>query len=324
MKKIAITGANGFIGSRLSSFLLSQGYDVRCLVRKNSDLSLLAKDLETVFVDYNDSESLQTALKDSEIVIHLAALTRAKTWEEFRKINIDLVETLVNIVNVSSSIEQFIFMSSQAAAGPAASALPKREDEECNPVTMYGNSKLEAEELIQDQCLKAWTILRPVSVFGPGEKDLLEYYKIVNKGIAPLIGMRHKYISLIYVDDLCRLTSLAVGNEAAYNEIFFAAGSENISMAGFAYLISQALNKVVTKIRIFVPVLWLAAVILELFGWSSKRPPVLNREKLREMSQRYWLASNHKAEEILGFTQEATLVKQMQTTINWYKEHNVL
>jgi len=324
MKKVAITGANGFIGSRLSNFLHKKGYDVRCLVRTGSDISLMENFLTIEYVDYNDVVSLEKAFNDIEIIIHLAALTRAKKWEQFQKINIDLVETLVQIANDNATVEQFIFMSSQAAAGPSLSGIGKKEDEECRPVTMYGNSKLEAEEIIQEQFQKAWTILRPVSVFGPGEKDFLEYYQILNKGIAPLVGMRNKYISLIYVDDLCRMIELAIGKDAAKNEIFFAAGSESATMSGFAYLIAQALDVRIKSIRVPEPLLWIAALCGELAGFASKRPPVLNREKFREMKQRYWLASNHKAENLLGFTQDTTLVNQMKTTIKWYKDQGIL
>jgi nucleoside-diphosphate-sugar epimerase len=324
MKKIAITGANGFIGSRLSSYLQNRDYEVRCLVRRGSNHSLLTGNPEIVYVDYEDAASLRKGLQDIEVIIHLAALTRAKTWEEFRKINIDLVEMLVQITNASESLEQFIFMSSQAASGPALSAIRKREEEECQPVTMYGSSKLEAEEIIQEECLKAWTIIRPVSVFGPGEKDLLTYYKIVKKGVAPLIGMQDKYINLIYVDDLCRLIELTLGREAAKNEIFFAAGSETLSMSEFASLIAGSLKKKVIKVRILVPVLWLAAELLEIISINQTRPPILNREKLREMSRRYWLASNCKAEELLGFSQDTPLSEQIQTTINWNIKEGIL
>ena len=324
MKKAAITGANGFIGSRLSSYLHKKGYDVRCLVRTGSDISLLEDFLTIVYVDYNDTDDLEKAFDGIEIIIHLAALTRAKKWEQFQKINIDLVETIVQLANASDTVEQFIFMSSQAAAGPSLSGVGKTETEECRPVTMYGNSKLEAEEIVQEQCTKAWTILRPVSVFGPGEKDFLQYYQVLSKSIAPLVGLRQKYISLIYVDDLCRMTELAIGKDAAKNETFFAAGSESMTMSGFAYLIAQALDVKVYSIRVAEPVLWVAAILGEIAAYARKRPPVLNREKFREMQQRYWLASNHKAENLLGFTQNTTLVKQMQTTIDWYKDRGML
>lgn len=321
--KIAVTGANGFIGSRLCRYLSEKGFEVVCLVRETSDTSLLGN-MNIRRINYGDKEMLSEALLGVDVLVHLAALTRARKWDEFKKVNVDFVKQLVEISNESTTIKQFIFMSSQAASGPSKSASGKLESEKCRPVTMYGRSKLKAERVIKSRSEKPWTIFRAVSVFGPGEQDFLEYYKIIKKGIAPLVGMRHKYLSLIYVDDLCRMISLAIGNEEAGNEIFFASGSEEISMAGFAWLIAIAMEKSIITIRIPEPFLWISALILELVSKASKRPPVLNREKFREMRQRYWLADNSKAVKLLGFSQDATLVKQMHTTINWYKKQGIL
>ena len=324
MKKIAVTGANGFIGSRLSNLLKEKEFDVVCLVRHGSDISLLNGDAEIRYVDYYELDSLKEALADREILIHAAALTKTRKWEDFQKTNIDLVEQLVELTNDIKGFEQFIFLSSQAAAGPAISAIGKKESEYCQPITMYGKSKRVAEIIIEDKCAHSWTIIRPVSVFGPGEKDFLEYYKIVNTGIAPLTGMTDKYLNFIYVDDLCDLIEKSIGNPAAVNECFFAAGNEIISMAGFAYIIAEALNKKIFELRIPLPILYMAAFINELIALKNKSYPALNREKFREMQQRYWLADTHKANELLGWQPSSTIARQMQTTIKWYRGRNLL
>jgi len=324
MKKIAVTGSNGFVGSRLCNLLREMEYDVVCLVRHGSDISLLNEDAEIRYVEYNELSSLKEALADREILIHAAALTRARKWEDFQKTNIDLVEQLVELTNAIEGFEQFIFLSSQAATGPAISAIGKKESEPCKPLSMYGKSKRVAEIKIEDKCTHPWTIIRPVGVFGPGEKDFLEYYKIVSYGIAPLTGMMDKYFNFIYVDDLCDLIEKSIGNPAAANECFFAAGNEVISMAGFAYIIAEALNKKIFELRIPLPILYIAALINELIAHSRKRIPVLNREKFREMRQRYWLADTQKANELLGWNSTSTIARQMQTTIKWYKERKLL
>jgi len=325
MKKIvAVTGANGFIGSRLSSYLSDAGNEVRCIVRPTSDLSLLSSHLEIHRIDYDDKEALRDILTGSMIVIHAAALTRARHWDDFQKINIDLVADLVEVINQIDSIQQFIFISSQAASGPAKSGVGKQEDDPCHPVSMYGRSKLQAEEIVHTNCQKPWTIIRPASVFGEGEKDFYNYYKIIEKGIAPVVGIVDRFMSVIHVDDLCSILDSAMLNKSAYNQIFFAAANEDISMAGFAYLIAQSMQKKIFELRIPLPVLYLSAIISELFTLSSKAPPLLNREKYREMKQRYWLVSIKKSVDILNFSQTATLTRQMQQTIKWYKSQGLL
>jgi nucleoside-diphosphate-sugar epimerase len=324
MKKIAITGANGFIGSRLTSYLQQRDYEVVCLVRKGSDTSLLNNDSQIKFIEYHSLDSWQEALSGCQILIHSAALTRARKWADFQKINIDLVEQLIDFTNTMPGFEQFIFLSSQAAAGPSISGYGKKETDVCQPVSNYGKSKLAAEKVIQEKCNTPWTIFRPVSVFGPGEKDFYQYYQMVKKGIAPLIGISDKYISLVYVDDLCGMLELSIGNEAAYRQIFFATGVEAVSMAGFAYIISEAFNRKIFELRIAIPCLFIGAVFSEIFSWGKKTVPVFNRQKLREMNQRYWVASHQKTMDVLGWQPDMTLARQMQITIKWYKERKLL
>ncbi|MCF7912460.1 MAG: NAD-dependent epimerase/dehydratase family protein [Candidatus Cloacimonetes bacterium] len=323
MKKVVITGANGFIGSRLAAYLQQKGYDVVCLVRQGSDTSLLSNSSQIKYIDYHTPDSWQEAFAGCQILIHAAALTRARKWADFQKTNIDLVEQLISFTNTLPGFEQFIFLSSQAASGPAKSGFGKTESDDCYPISSYGKSKLAAEQIIQKSSMP-WTIFRPVSVFGPGEKDFYQYYKMIQKGIAPLIGISDKHISLVYVDDLCAMIELSIAKESAYNQCFFAAGVESVSMAGFAYIIAEALDRKIFELSIAVPILYVAACFSEIFALGRKTIPVFNRKKLREMNQRYWLASHRKVIEILGWQPDMTLARQMQITIKWYKERKLL
>ena len=324
MEKIAVTGANGFIGSSLCKYLAESGYEVLCLVRDGSDTSLLPSSLNIIYVDYQNMTDIEDKINDCDVLIHSAALTRAKNWNHIKNINVVLTENIINIVNNCPSIRQFIFISSQAAAGPAPTAYGINEEDICKPVSLYGKSKLEAEHQIKDKCYKSWTIIRPVSVFGPGEKDFYEYYKIINKGLSPLIGVVDRFVNLIHVDDLCRMIQMTIGNISAYNECFFASSSETVSMAGFSYILAQILGKKLVELHIPLPILYIAAVISEIFCPPQKFPPLLNRQKYKEMIQRYWIVNNTKAYEKLGFVTDTTLTKQMAKTIEWYLSKDML
>lgn len=317
MKKIAITGANGFVGSHLVRQLASE-YDVICLVRKGSNLDLLPEGANILRIDYNKLDSISKVLSKCDILIHAAALTRAKNWQTFQKINIDLTQKLLEL---SGNLQQFIFISSQAVAGPALNkAKPLRETDDCNPISMYGRSKLLAEEIIRNEAEIPFTIIRPVSVFGPGDKDFLQYFKMIKKRIAPQIGFTAKCYNFIYVEDLVELIKRTILNEKAFNEIFFAASSSNYSMSQFIKSIESAMHRKALHPRIPHVVLYPVAAVAEFLNRFSSRPPLINREKIKEFQQKNWIVNPEKAKKLLAFEVKSDLTAQMKETYNWYRE----
>jgi len=321
MKKIAITGANGFIGSFLVKELLNKGFDVTCLVRQNSNIKLLPLNCDIVRVDYNNKEQIEELLKNHEILIHTAALTKAKNWKEFKKNNIDLTDSLLEIFNSIDSLKQFIFLSSQAACGPSKKNLPKKEIDKCLPISKYGKSKLLAEESIKSKSKKYWTIIRPSAVFGPGDKDFLIYFKLVKKHISLFAGNKNKQISLIYVQDLANLIISTLENKNAFNEIFFASGLD-ISLEIFSQNLEKALKTFSVKITIPEFLLDIIAIISGFISIFNKKVALLNKDKIKEIKQDSWLVSNEKAKRILYFEPAKNLVENITTTYNWYKENN--
>ncbi|MDN5354740.1 MAG: hypothetical protein PWQ09_1496 [Candidatus Cloacimonadota bacterium] len=320
MKKIAITGANGFIGSFLSNYLKNE-YQVTCLVRQNSNTDLLADKNMIRFVDYSDEELLQTIIASQDILIHTAALTKAATWSDFEQININLSLKLAQLAN-KFKLEQFIFISSQAASG--AGLTPKLEDDSCHPISMYGKSKLLAEQELQKVLKIPYTFIRPASVFGPGEKDFYLYFKLINKHLSLLIGKKKRYMSLIYVEDLVKLIKSTLGNTKAYNQTFFASDGKTYTWQQFAQTLSRVMNKNVMQIRLPEFLVILVAEISELAGKLTKKYPTLNHEKVKEMRESCWLVNNKKAKDILKFKPEYNLQIALQQTYRWYLQNGWL
>ncbi|NQV19427.1 MAG: NAD-dependent epimerase/dehydratase family protein [Armatimonadetes bacterium] len=320
MKKIVITGSNGFIGSFLAKKLIQQKYDVTCFVRHYSNTELLPENSKIVYVDYSNDKELSDLLQNQEIIIHVAALTRAKKWEQFKKINIELTEKLLDLYNKTPCLKQFIFISSQAAAGPAKNKIPKTESDLCNPISMYGKSKLTAENIIKEKAEKPWTIIRPVAVFGSGEKDFLQIFKMVKKHISIFAGYSKKYLNLIWVDDLTDIIIKTMGNQKAYNQVFFASDGNAYTWNAFISNLEKALNTSSIRFRIPEILLFPAAVISEFCAFHRQKIPLFNREKVKEMKQRYWLVSNKKVKELQNYTASSDLQTNLKKTYEWYKE----
>ena len=321
MKKIVITGANGFVGSALAKKLLKCGNEVTCLVRTGSDVNLIENETNICYINYNNLEEIKQALKGKDILIHVAALTRDRKWESFQKINIDLTETLLNLCN-DSSIKKFIFISSQAAAGPALNeSLGKKEEDSSNPITMYGKSKLLAEEIIRKNAKISWTIIRPVSVYGAGDKDFLALFKMVKKHFVFLNSFRIKYYNLIHIDELTNIIERTINNKDAFNETFFAANPRIIINNELHKLIGAAINTKTIAIRIPEFLLLPIASILESLSLIFKKKiPVLNRDKVKEFKEDYWIVDTTKSKNKLNIEFKDEFLLNFKKTYKWYKD----
>ncbi|MBW6515000.1 MAG: NAD-dependent epimerase/dehydratase family protein [Candidatus Cloacimonetes bacterium] len=324
MLKVAITGANGFVGSNLVKYSLEKGCQVTGLVRHTANLSLLPKNYTATKVDYWDSEQVKSVLHDQDIIVHNAAITRGKNWQQFYQQNVELTNHLVKIFNEIQSLKQFVFISSQAAAGVCTGTAGKREHEECLPVSYYGRSKLLAEEEIMNNCRKNWTIIRPASVFGAGDADFLQYFKLVRSGISFIIGFRPRYISLIHISGLVDMVYRTFDNPQAFNEIFFASCSSFYSWEDFISALEKAMGKKTLRIRIPEFLVYPVALWGEVKGGLSKRAALINLQKVREMKEGNWICDVGKAKESLGFDLESNLTEELRQTYEWYKEQGWL
>jgi nucleoside-diphosphate-sugar epimerase len=321
MIKIAVTGANGFVGSRLVSKLRNNGYDVSCLVRTGANIDLLDSEDKIEYIDYNNTEELSRITLDCDVIIHNAGITRAKNWMQYQQVNVGLTANLLKLVNKNSKVKQFIFTSSQAASGPADDqSSPKHESDKNTPVTMYGKSKLMAERIIRKNCRKPFTIIRPVSVYGEGDKDFLQYFKLVKSKLAVKIGFKQKFLSLIYVEQLVEMISKTVLNKKAENETFFAVGTQKCSMTEFISHIESIIGNKAFKLIIPNVLLYPSALVSEIVSIFTRKVTILNRDKINEFKECYWLASAEKSTRLLKYTPENDLKTNLSKTYNWYKE----
>jgi len=326
-KLILVTGANGFVGSHLVQALLAQGNRVRCLVRRSSDLTFI-RDLpvEWAYADIGNAESLPSACEGIDAVCHCAALTRALNEETFQRVNaqgtIDLARAALQ---ANPNLDRFLFVSSQAAAGPSRSVSDfVDEARPPQPLDWYGKSKWAAEQALLDMADQLpLTIVRPCPVFGPHDRDFFAYFALVKRGLSLKLGRHERWVSLIYVHGLVRLLLLALDSETALGQTYFGCGP------GYAYTdlsdaIALALDKrtlrITLPVSIFTPIgLW-ANVQEKLTG----KPALLNQQRILNMRQPYLLCSGEKARRELGFAPEYDLETAVKETADWYLENEWL
>lgn len=327
--KVLVTGATGFIGSHVADKLLAKGYYVRCIARKTSNLRWLdGKNFEIVEASLDNPESLIKAVEGVDYVYHVAGLTFARNYEEFLKGNRDATANLISVVEKHApNIKRFLFVSSQTVAGPAKSLYePVDETTPRNPITSYGRSKKEAEDVVLSYKDKIpFTILRAPAVYGPRDTAIYDIFRTVKMGLGTMVGFRDKYISLIHSEDLSRGIIEAAESEKTKDEIYFVSSEEFYTWKQLINIIAEKMNKkFVLKIRLPHFIVLTVAAISEFLGKFSDKPPVFNYEKGIDFIQDYWICSTEKAKRDFGYRQMMSIEDGMQNTIEWYKQNKWL
>ena len=185
--RILVTGANGFVGAMLCKKLIEKGERVRGLVRKTSDLSLLeGVPVEKVVGSLEDSTSLKSAVKDIDLVYHVAAaVTDWGTLDYFQQVNVEGTRNILN-ASVQAGVKRFIFVSS-VVVHSFIGAQDMNEDSPQLPTPFpYCQTKREAESLVMD-CHRTGkmdvTVVRPGDIYGPGDRvSLLKMAKMLESG----------------------------------------------------------------------------------------------------------------------------------------------
>ncbi len=327
MPKALVTGATGFVGSHLVLELLQRGYLVSALVRKTSDLSgLVNTGVELVFGDVSDQESLKKIFFDFDYIFHVAGLIRAKNPEEFFKANAQGTKNLLEALEESDyPIKRFVLVSSTAASGPSPNGQPKKESDFCQPVSAYGKSKLEGEKFALEFAHKIpITIIRPPAIYGPRDRQLLNFFKLAKWGIIPLVGKNENCFSVVYVQDLVDAIILAAENPKAQGEIYFIADEGIYNWEKVGEIACRVLGKRAFKLSAPKFLLYLAALFSEMLGKITGKSMYLTRRKLKEIHYKYWVCDISKAKKDLGFTPKFDFKRGAWETINWYKQNRWL
>ena len=323
-KKIAVvTGANGFVGSHLVDLLLKKELIVRCITRKTSDLRWLKdKPVEIFDGGLFDKENLRMAFKNASFIYHVAGVVKAKTPEGYFNGNVEATRTMLEVASESSAvIEKFLIVGSQTTTGPSYDGKPVNEETECKPLTTYGRSKKEQEEVALSYSNKLpVTICRAPAVFGERDTEIFIYFQTFNKGLTTLIGFDKKVLSLIHVADLVEGLYLTATSDKSTGEIYFISSEKYYTWDEIGEVTAKALGKKALRIRIPHFIVFTIAAIAEFFAMFSKKPATLNIEKAKDLTQNAWICDTTKAVNQLGFRQKISIEEGIKRSCVWYKE----
>jgi len=317
-----VTGGNGFIGSHLVEYLIDQGFTVRCLVRRESNLAWLQSlDVQFVYGDCRNKESLPQAATGMDYVFHLAGKIRARDWDAYYQTNYIGTKNLIEVCEeINPHLKRFVHVSTIAAAGPSAHGNLKREEDSCCPTNDYGRTKLLGEEAVRSISSKVpFVIIRPPNIYGPREKEFYSIVKIIQRRIQPLFGNGEKQTTLCYVEDLARGMLLAARKENSAGKTYYITDGNTYSYREITDEIAKELG--VGNSTIPLPHCTLIPIvsIMQLASHISNGETFLTVSRLRHIRKRYFLYSGEKAERELGFKPSISLEEGIRRSIEWYK-----
>ncbi|MFU8856621.1 MAG: NAD-dependent epimerase/dehydratase family protein [Deferrisomatales bacterium] len=319
-----VTGGAGFIGRNLVSRLSQLGHRVSCLVREAGQARWMedCPGLTPVAGDLLVPGSYRAALGKSELVFHLAGLTKARTRAEYLETNGEGTGRLAEAAAAPGSrVRKIVYVSSLAVAGPHCAARPAREEEEARPITHYGESKLLGEELLRRHCgAAAWAVVRPAVVYGPFDRDVYAYFRAAARGFVPLVGGGTLELSLLHVADLVEALTLAAFSERSDGRVYFVSDGESHT-SGEVVAILRDLAGRARVVPIPAAALRLAGLVGDLAAAVTRKGVLLNSQKAREALQEGWVCSNERIREELGFAPRVDLESGFRATFGWYREN---
>ncbi len=300
---LAMTGATGFVGGATMRDAVAAGWHVRALTRRpqseRDGVTWIAGALD-------DKDSLAEMATGADVVMHIAGVVNVPTRAAFEAGNATATANVVDAAR-NAGVTRFVHVSSLAAREPG--------------ISNYGWSKERAEAVVQDSGLD-WTIVRPPAVFGPGDTEMLDLFRMARRGIALVPSGR---MSAIYVDELARLlVTLAADRGASIGQIYEPDDGKPTgwSHRGFARAVARAVGRHRLS-TVATPALLLKA------GGRLDKLVRRSRAKLTPDRARYiahpdWVATEGACPPAALWRPERDTDDALAETVRWYRREGWL
>lgn len=319
IKKVLITGANGFIGGTLIRYYQNQGQDV-------IGVDLVGNGADILEGDISQPDTISHLLNECDVIVHTAALvSNAMQDSDMWRVNVLATRNLITAAK-EHKVRRFVQISSVVAYGNSAEG----ELDENQPVHADGGSyvltKLASEHVVLSEQANddiEIVILRPGDAYGPGSRPwIITPLEAISKNQFMLPEKGKGFFRPIYIDDLVRGIATATSHPDAAGEIF------NLSCEGYMltkdyfaphYEWLQKKGPMLVSTKLALRISSIASTMANLMGNLNEASP----STVMQLSTKSWF-SIKKAEHILGWRPEVSFEEGMKTTHEWAKEQGLL
>ena len=314
-KAAAVTGANGFIGAHLCSYLLQQGYFVRALVHsghRDSNSSLDGSvagnkaGTEVVIADICAADSLRSVFDGVDTVFHLAGVAHVG-GDDYRSMQQLNVEGTSNVLRaaMASGVRRLVFFSSSLARAAESGS---------GDITDYGRSKLEAERLLLAAHRSGdieVVVLRPVNVYGVEMKGNIRAMiaMIARRRLPPLPRLENS-LSLVGVDDLVKAAVLAAQSRDAGGKTYYVTDGKSYSITEIEQAIYQRLGRKLPRWRSPRVLLYAASALAGVLGKITHSGSGISIRTYHNLTRGNSF-SNQEIESDLGFAPAVNLYDEL-------------
>ena len=323
MAKVLVTGGRGFLGGHIASQLAARGDRVRILARPPAQAKKLADSSadEIVWGDIRDPKAVEQAVDGVDHVIHTVSNFRkgGSDKNEAYSVNVEGTENILQAAK-KYDVQHLIHCSTIGVHGTVLE-IPANEETPFNPTDLYQETKLIAEKKVwkfyRETSLPI-TVIRPISLFGPGDMRMLKLFRLIKKQRFVIVGDGEVLFHPAYIDDVVRGFLLCLGNEKAVGEAFILGGEGYLTLNKLCQLIAKELTVSPPKLYApLAPVLALATLCEKICAPLGIEPPLHKRRVSFFQNNRAF--SVDKAKDVLGYQPQFSLEEAIQKTIHWYQ-----
>lgn len=298
---LAVTGGSGFVGQHLLRMAEADGYEMRALTRGRKAPGEKVAWIEGAL---DRPESLAQLCGGADAVIHIAGLITGDR-AAFEAVNVGGTANMIDAAK-KAGVRRFVHISSLAAREPQLSN--------------YGASKLRSEKLVAASGLD-WTVIRPPAVYGPGDRETLELFRMAKRGLVALPPKGR--FSVIHVEDLCRLILGVLDDPVSIGEAYEPDdGRENgWEHRHFARTLSRLFGKRAATFSLPKALMHGASRIEGLF---RRRNAKLTADRVNYFCHPDWVVTAERRPPTTLWQPEVRTPTGLKQTAEWYREQGWL
>ncbi len=295
--RVAVTGANGFIGRHVVARFSARGDRATAVARPFVTAALLK------------------LFRETDVVVHLAGVVAATAERDYVDANVTSTRIVADAARDAGV--PLVHVSSLAAAGPAPATAPRVESDPPAPITIYGRTKLEGERAVTGMAGLRWVVLRPGVVYGAGDRALVPLFRMARSGVLPLVGRADAAYSFVYIDDMVDAV-VAAADRLPAGVTCFVAHPRPLTPRALLEGIRHAGGWRAAIIPIPMPLLRVAAWGGDLFGAVTRRPAAINSRRFVELDSPGFVCRVDRLREDLGVEAKVGLADGLRAATDWY------